>query len=161
MKKVFFSFIAVMFLLLGVEIASACICSPILKLSPKEVRMEFNNELKRASVVFSGEVTQLDTFTVVFRVEKVWKGEMAEEMSMSTGAIDNGNGTITTSDCDYNFNVGKNYLVYASGSSKTMQTSACSGTRPIDISAERIKFLNEKISLKKLPTKVKKVSVSH
>lgn len=71
-----------------------------------------------ASAVFSGEVVALDTFMVKFKVDKLWKGDFSDEITMSTGAKDNGDGTYTSSSCDYNFKLGEKYLVYAQGASR-------------------------------------------
>ncbi len=153
MKNVSFSFVATMFLLLSFETASACSCIGFVKPpTPKEVRMQFNNDLKRASVVFSGEVIQLDEFKVAFRVEKVWKGETVEEITMSTGTINKGNGIITVSSCDYSFKIGEKYLVYATGEGEKMQTYKCTGTGELKNSEDRIKIL-EAISHKKAALK--------
>lgn len=157
MKKVFFSFALVMFLLLSFETALACRCIEIVNLTPKEVRMQLNNELNRANVVFNGEVIQLDEFKVAFRVGKVWKGATVEEITMSTGAIDNGDGTIILTSCDYNFKMGEKYLVYATGSGEKMQTYKCTGTGELKNSEDRIRFLQEIIRKKKKPLKVVKV----
>jgi len=156
MRKVFFSFAAIIFLLLSFETASACLCIGLEKLTPKEVRMRLNGELKKASVVFSGEVTQLDEFKVMFLVEKVWKGETVEKITMSTGAIDNGDGTITRTSCDYDFKMGEKYLVYATGLGEKMQTYQCTGTGEIKNSEGRIKFLQEITRKKKRPLKSSK-----
>ncbi len=156
MRKVSISFVAIIFLLLSFETASACLCFGLEKRTPKEVRIQLNGELKKASLVFSGEVTQLDEFKVTFRVEKVWKGETVEEIIMSTGAIDNGEGKVIRTSCDYDFKLGEKYLVYATGSGEKMQTYQCSGTGQLKISDERIKFLQEITRKKKKPHNVVK-----
>ncbi len=139
-------------LLLSFETASACQCIGLVNPTPKEVRAQFSSELKRASLIFSGEVIRLDEFKVAFRVGKVWKGATVEEITMTTGAIDNGDGTIILTSCDYNFKMGEKYLVYATDSGEKMQTYKCTGTGELKNSEDRIKFL-EAISHKKASLK--------
>lgn len=142
MKKVFFSFVATVFLLLNVETASACICFLEGKPTPQTIRKQ-NDDLNKADFVFSGEVIKFDTFTVVFRIEKVWKGETVEEITMATKTKAKGNGLLTFSSCDYNFNKGEKYLVYAEGSGGNMQSYKCAETGQLKNSDDRIKFLRE------------------
>jgi len=47
---------------------------------------------------------------------------------MLTGAKDNGDGTFTSSSCDYGFTKGMRYLVYAYGSLGELKPHVCSRT---------------------------------
>ncbi len=157
MKKSLSIFLATMFLLLSFETASACLCFSLPDPTPEQIKTQFNGELTKADVVFSGEVIQLDDFKVAFRVEKVWKGKTLKEINMSTGAVDKGDGTKVISSCDYGFEMGKRYLVYATGSGEKMRTSECTGTGQLKSSDERIKFLQEiKLQKEKVVRSTKK-----
>ena len=143
MKKILLSFIVAAFVLLSAEQASACVCVLLENPTSEEVKARFTHELKEASVVFSGEVTHLDKFKVKFKVEKVWKGDTAEEITMLTGTKDNDDGTITISSCDYRFELGEKYVVYARGSGEKLRTYQCTGTGRMKDSEQRIKFIEE------------------
>ena len=100
---------------------------------------------------------KFDTSTVVFRIEKVWKGETVEEITMATKTKAKGNGLLTFSSCDYNFNKGEKYLVYAEGSGGNMQSYKCAGTGQLKNSDDRIKFLQEiKLQKEKVVRSTKK-----
>jgi len=157
MKKSLSIFLATMFLLLSFETASACLCFSLPDPTPEQIRTQLNGELIKANLVFSGEVIRLDDFKVAFRVEKAWKGKTVKEINMSTGAINNNDGTVIRTSCDYSFEMGKKYLVYATGSGKKMKTSECTGTGQLKFSDDRIKFLQEiKLQKEKVVRSTKK-----
>ena len=63
--------------------------------------------IPEAVAVFSGEVTQLDDFSVKFKVERIWKGHAAENIVMRTGAGKGENGGLIVSTCAYRFTLGE------------------------------------------------------
>ena len=132
MKKTVAVSMLVAFVLLSAEAARGCVCNFTPVNSPAEAWAAHVKDFDGATAVFSGEVVELDTFKVKFRVEKIWKGEAADEITMLTGAIDNGDGTATTSSCDYDFNKGEKYLVYAYGAADELKTRVCSRTRTLE-----------------------------
>ncbi len=133
----------------------ACLCpfqeGPPEKESVKKAKTD-------ATAVFMGEVISIDSIKVegtgesktlpdgsvefilpqyerlvTFKVTEVWKGYMVSGMKM----LDSG------TNCDFVFETGKSYLVYAYG--KVLKTTTCSRTALIDAKNTRkeIKILNK------------------
>jgi hypothetical protein len=124
------SFLPAMFGLIFI-FPQALACCPPSKNSPKE-------ELEQASFVFSGKVVNVDPsywfrinrefpfihITVwetymVFAVKEVWKGEVTSEIRIKS----------ELSSVSFNFEVGKEYLVYAGGNDLgSISTNTCTRT---------------------------------
>jgi hypothetical protein len=146
MKKIRSLIAVVVLMLVGYASASACVCDlPLKRISLKNAVTKAKSE---AAVVFSGQVVELDDFTVKFKVEQVWKGAPAEEMVMSTGAGKADRGEIIISDCAYRFRRGEKYLVYAYGSGEKLQTHKCTRTADLGSAGEDVLML-EKLSPRK------------
>ena len=143
MKKILLGSVVVGLMLVSSMATSACVCTSLPNPTPEQIRAQLAYELKNARIVFSGEVIQLDKFTVKFKIEKVWKGDIKEEIILSTGTRDIGNNRIIWSSCDHWFERGGKYLVYAQGSGEEMQANSCGGTGKIGNSEQRIEFLAE------------------
>lgn len=121
--RVTFILIAVIIVVLGNAARGvACDC---ITLSEEE---SFN----RAESVFVGEAIQRDEsaseVTTVFRVKKSLKGKNPPELSI----------TGTRSNCDSNFTVGWEYVVYARRFDNKFISSVCSGTETLGLSAESL-----------------------
>ena len=123
--------------------ALGCVCVGEPNITPEKIRADRAKAFEEAATVFSGEVVMLDRFTVRFRVEKIWKGPLAEEISMLTGAKDNGDGTLNISSCDYGFTKGERYLVYAYGPPGELKTHVCSRTTQMKYAANEEQGLDE------------------
>ena len=123
--------------------ALGCVCSLDPNPTPEKTKANRLQAFENATAVFSGEVVFLDAITVKFKVNKIWKGQAADEITMLTGTKDNGNGSFTFSSCDYRFTKGQKYLVYAYGSPAEMKTDACSRTSPIKYSEKEMQRLDE------------------
>ena len=95
-----------------------------------------------ADAVFSGKVVEMDRLTVRFKLEKVWKGDFKEanEFTLLTGAVLTKDGRHKITSCEYDFEVGKEYLVFAQGPQDKLTTSKCSWTH---ILSKRTRFVNE------------------
>ena len=148
-----FVFVSSIFLCASQQ-ASACTCpvpGPLEKESVKSAKEE-------ATAVFSGEVTSIDLVQlegtgvnktlpdgstefilpqyerwVTFKIIDVWKGDVVSGRKMRD----------RQTDCDFHFEAGKSYLVYAYG--KVLTTNICSRTALIDAKNTRkeIKILNK------------------
>jgi hypothetical protein len=141
--KILLATILLIGLLFVIEgIASACVCIELSNPTPKELRKKLTKEADWASVIFSGEVLFVDMLEVKFRVDRVWKGEDKMEITMSTGARRSYGGISITS-CDYGFELGKKYIVYAKVIEDKLQTAQCTGTRLYKDAGERVDFLDE------------------
>ena len=113
--------------------ALGCMCAPSPgALTPEEARAALVKDFNEAFAVFTGEVVEIDIFIVKFRVDKLWKGSLGDEVVMPTGAIKGEGGMYSVSSCDYTFKRGESYLVFAYGdSAEKMQARACTRTKPL------------------------------
>ncbi len=148
MKKIKVLVVITVLMLAGYTSASACVCDlPLKRVSLKKAVSKAKSE---ADEVFSGQVIELDDFTVKFKVERVWKGAPAEEIVMHTGAGKADGGNLVVSDCVYRFRLGERYLVYAYGSEGKLQTHKCTRTADLGSAGEDVAIL-EKLSPRKKP----------
>ena len=146
------------FLLLSVDSALGCVCVSIPNLPAKTIKAERLKDFRRASVVFTGEVVSLDTFRVKFKVDKIWKWQETEEITMLTGTTDFGNGTTMSSTCDYLFNKGQSYFVVAYGPPENLKTSVCARTALLKDAEKEIKGF-DKIAPHKTVSKIPRARV--
>ncbi|WP_010095530.1 hypothetical protein [Ornithinibacillus scapharcae] len=93
---------------------AACSCA---ELGPAQMEME------RSTAMFKGEVLDIKdanhTRKVLIKVEEAWKGVEESQVIVVTGL---GGG-----DCGFEFQVGREYLVYASGE-QSLSTNMCDRT---------------------------------
>lgn len=114
--------------------AKACSC---MKTSPAE-------GLSASYAVFTGKVTGVETnedtkfggLTIHLEVNKVWKGDVGEEVDVHTAA--------NSAACGYSFAKGKTYLVYATrDEADPMRVSLCSRTALERDAKEDLDFLGD------------------
>ena len=105
--------------------AEACSCA--------EVGLE--QAIAGADAIFEGVVDSIevdasaDVRVVRFAVTQAWRGVMTERIEVRTH--------VSEAACGYTFEIGRAYLVYASGpSASAYQVSLCSRTRPMDTAGE-------------------------
>jgi len=134
---------AVILISISAARAFACVCVLDPHPTPEKIRTDRLKAFENASAVFTGEVVSLDTLTVKFKVNKIWKGEASPEITMLTGTRNNSDGTFTSNSCDYSFTQGQQYLVYAYGSPGEMKTHKCSRTALIKFAETEIQGLDE------------------
>lgn len=112
--------------LIGVASACSCMQPP----APLE-------ELEAVDAVFSGKVIQIDpSFNsnyVTFEVQKSWKGPQKIKLAVETAQ--------NSAACGYNFEMGKEYLVYAYGLEQNLTTGLCSRTAELSYAADDIAAL--------------------
>ena len=140
MNKLSLGVLVIVLICLFPEGALACECQP-----PAERvshRQLVAKEFKAADAVFSGEVIELDRLTVKFKVERKWKGELDAGVTMLTGAERAGDKGYSFNGCDYDFEAGKKYLVYAFGPPDKLKTHECSRTRLFASVGEDVKELD-------------------
>lgn len=94
-------------------------------------RCEFPNNaseaLARAETAFLGKVVSVELQEVKFEIQQVWKGSESPELSLSRDQ----KGT----KCEERFEVGKEYLVFATRSLKRkakLSTNVCNGNQEKD-----------------------------
>ena len=117
--------------------ASACSCAE--PYSPSKA-------FEKATAVFSGMVISLeverpkshvvcsaDPVTAVFLVDTVWKGPKLDELAITTA--------LSSVSCGYEFQIGRWYLVYASGPEDALQVDLCSRTKFLGLADDDLDFL--------------------
>lgn len=121
MKKLIISAAVFCLFMLGASSVFACSC---LMSNEKSESKKVKTAYKQSTAVFYGEVTevarQADGLVVKFIVWSVWKGAVVGEKIVRTAE--------NSAMCGFNFEVGKKYLVYASGESANLQTNICTRT---------------------------------
>jgi hypothetical protein len=124
------------------RIAEACACVSR-EMTSEEDRQDLREQVNEAVAVFAGEVAQLDEVTVHFKVDAVWKGELGERVVMPINEGRTPDGTIASSSCDYVFQVGRKYLVFAYGKSiGTMRAYSCTRTAELAHATKTVDLLD-------------------
>lgn len=123
--------------------ALGCVCSLSPRaLTPEEARAALVKDFNEAFAIFTAEVVGGDTFTVKFKVGKLWKGGLGDEIVMPTGAKKRDDMTYINS-CDYTFRRGESYLVFAYGeSAEKMQARACTRTKVLALAGAEVEELD-------------------
>src|SRR5262249_20884902 len=121
----------------------ACTC--VLPDPEKAEEQLISEAFYRATAVFEGKVKSIYDFhtnnrrdserRVTFVVTNAWKGLSSKEVLIVTGF---GRG-----DCGYEFEVGKNYLVYAGGPPQALGTSICHRTSSISYAQKDIRIISK------------------
>ncbi|MGM7700409.1 hypothetical protein ACSVDE_01720 [Pseudalkalibacillus sp. Hm43] len=116
---IFLSILFMTFLTWNPSSAQACSCA---------VPQSAEKEMERSDAVFTGTVTKIKKVgmglyspkKVYFDVEKTWKGQNKSKMFVVTG--------IGSGDCGFNFEVGQDYIVYATESNAYTNTAVLTTT---------------------------------
>ena len=129
MKIVMFALMSVCCMLMMENKSSACLCKPE---SPKQTIARLHKE---AAAVFIGEAREVSkefqTYRVVFVVQKAWKFEGKDEITI-----------YTEGGCMVSFEAGKTYMVYADkDQSAKLYTNMCMRTGLVKYFDEDVKRL--------------------
>ena len=138
MKKLFSLWIVLAgVVMLSAAPASACQCQ---SLSERE---RFEGVRKDSAAIFVGRAAEVthefrDTLAmrVTFEIKQLWKGDRVRELIVYT----EGN------NCDPDFEVGREYLVYAfavPGRPGRLEAWGCAGTGPAGMRGEEIRWLGK------------------
>ncbi|MCY9514668.1 hypothetical protein [Paenibacillus apiarius] len=115
---------------------SACSCAAIPSVEDAK---------REAAAVFAGKVTDVsqslttmifstaDPVKVSFQVKRLWKGNVASNAKVVTA--------LSSASCGYEFETGKQYLVYAYHSDGKYIAHLCTRTAPLEAAAEDIRLL--------------------
>jgi hypothetical protein len=130
------------------SIASACSCE---KNPDWTVQQQVAEGLDWADRVFAGTVTRFDDKdrTFVFRVDGVWKGDDAPEIVINWGYVRD-DGLVVINTCDFSFNAGGRYLVWAARTEQGLKASACGLTSRWE-QATRVVELLDKLTPRRRP----------
>ena len=118
-------------LLVILQAASAYACSCL----PRTPQQSFAS----AQAVFAGRVIDVgqqnpaSEVRVRFEVSRIWKGQKRPQIVVMTSS--------SSASCGYSFQVGENYLIYASLQESQLQTGLCSGTKPLSMAQEDLAVL--------------------
>ena len=125
--------------------AHACSCgAPDLK-TPKAKQAYVSRQVEAAAAVFLGEVVAIDQFQVQFRVEKVWKGNIARSITLGTGTgMEPGNVQLTnTCTLDFRGSAGQSYVVFADADRfGRLSAHRCGPTMPVSYATDTLAALN-------------------
>jgi len=127
-------------LLLWGDAALGCVCISIPNVA---------DSLKKADAVFVGKVESISEKRAKLKVERVWKGKIpAEVVMLMGGSVFEREGKepieFPFTSCDYEFDVGEQYLIYASSfGGNYYRTWVCTRTRGLQYAQEDLKELGE------------------
>jgi len=106
--------------------AFGCSC-PTIGTTPEQAKVERLKDFERAATIFTGEVVELEENRVKFKVERIWKGELVDEIVMVI-QFKNDDGRYIRTSCDNHYKLGEKLLVYAYGTAEELTTYQCSRT---------------------------------
>lgn len=145
MKKIAICSFSFIWLLLAATVGLGCTCQRNILGIEKSEKNQVREARKYADVVFSGIVTEIivdekaRTFEARFKVLESWKGVEAKTISLFGGS--------ECCFCEYMFEVGESYLLYASarvGYKNKLGTTICSRTKPLSKAEIDLKYLGKK-----------------
>lgn len=120
-----------------IDIGLACSC--IMPATPQE-SLQDSPAVFMGTVVDIYEPTLLDSTAsenvrVTFNVSKAWKGIETKEVTVRTA--------YSSASCGYEFEEGKDYIVYTYGASDYLRVSLCSRTAPLESAGADLVELGE------------------
>jgi len=129
------------------NIALGCSCPTVGTMNPTFGQIESARlkDFDSAVAVFSGEVIELEENKAKFKVDKIWKGDLVDEIVMVI-QLKKDNGIYVRTSCDYHYELGEKYLVYAYGTSDELNAHGCTrttGFKNVERFEEEMHGLNE------------------
>ena len=143
MKKVILA-VAIIFSPLLYSTAFACVC-PTIGGTSEQLKAARLEDFKSAATVFTGEVIELEENKVKLKVEKIWKGKSVDEIVMVI-QLKRDEGSFVRTSCDYHYELGNKYLIYAYDNRGDLTTYQCSRTtsfKHTEIVEQKVKGLGE------------------
>jgi len=120
-----------------------CVCIKDPHRSPEEVKSDRRKIFDQTAAVFLGKVVSVDAYVVKFRLEKRWKGNPSDEAILSRNPAGTfPDGSIISGECDYQFRLGEEYLVYAYLKDQKLKNYDCETLKAKD-AADEEKGLDE------------------
>ncbi len=133
-KYIYITLALIVFTLAAAETSLACSC-----LAPTgKLKTQVTNAYKGAVAVFSGKVVSVEKsadenyWIVKFAVQDSWKGIGGTEITVRTAT--------SSAMCGYQFEDGKEYLVYAHGTAAELGVGNCSRTSSV-LNMTEVKYL--------------------
>lgn len=88
-----------------------------------------------------GKPSDIETQFVKFEVTNWWKTELPLIFYLVTSVVRSSGSTGSLSSCNYGFEPGKSYLVYATGKGRETRNNACSRTAPLNQAQDDLKLI--------------------
>lgn len=108
-----------------------------------EYRKGIVSELRSLGEHSTGEKVDYEVLVLKFQVARWWKGDPVSEVILITDQTRDPDGTEHFLDCDYPFEGGEHYLVYAYGAETKLGTSTCTRTRKLRKARKDLKILGK------------------
>ncbi len=95
--------------------------------------------------VFAGTLVEENNTQLIFKVENVWKGDFKDSITFyfPHNVTDDKEFEYFIDSCQFNFELGKSYLVYANATINGLSVSKCGRTNFLDKSQRDIDELNK------------------
>ncbi len=133
-KTIYITLAMIAFTFAAAETSLACSC-----IAPTgKIKTQVTNAYKDSAAIFTGKVISMEKtsdgnyWIVKLTVQTTWKGTGASVITIKT-ALD-------SAMCGYNFEDGKEYLVYAHGTAADLNVDNCSRTASMSENAD-VKYL--------------------
>jgi hypothetical protein len=146
MKNAVLAFLSLIIIFICFSDVMACWCrkDPEETNTPPKLRTVVFKEFHDSSAVFSGEIVEWNKDKIKVKVNKIWKGVAAGEVTLSYWYYVKEKGETYIDVCPYeSFRVGKSYLIYAGIFENVLQVYGCSRTQPLNESERDIKVLDD------------------
>lgn len=143
MKKIFLA-VTIILSPLFYSNAFGCGC-PTIGVTPEQDKAARLKDFESAAAIFTGEVVEVEENKVKFKVEKIWKGQSVDEIVMVI-QLKKDDGRYVRTSCDYYYELGEKYLVYAYDTKGELTTYQCTRTtsfKHTEIVEQEIKRLDE------------------
>lgn len=148
MKRHFSIFSSVIALIILTSVGvDACWC----RKDPEETNTDekFKKTVTRlvgvSDFVFAGTLVEENNTQLIFKVENVWKGDFKDSITFYFlhNVTDDKEFEYFIDSCQFNFELGKSYLVYANATINGLSVSKCGRTNFLDKSQRDIDELNK------------------
>lgn len=100
----------------------------------KVVGFEFRRGIAKPNLTYNDPLLanpdKFETKVVKFEFENIWKGSESK-IVFATNELKTDSGMTISSSCDFDFEAGARYLVFASESQGVLRSSLCTGTRKL------------------------------
>jgi hypothetical protein len=108
-----------------------------------EYRKGIVDGLRRIMEGREGKKTEYEVLVLKFEIEHWWKGTPVNEVILITETTRDADGGKTSSNCEYAFEEGEDYLVYADNGESGLETSICTRTKRLKEAEQDLKVLRK------------------
>ena len=125
------------------EAAEVCRCGDPANQTPRQKREAWLSVVDKTTAIFTGEVLGTEDGKATLKVDRIWKGELVDEVVLKISVAEGDSGDTT---CDFPYNLGDKYLIYAWSQNEELVTHLCSRSANIKHAEgieEEIEGLNE------------------